>query len=219
MKNTARKAGSSLTAISLALAAIEPAAGEQLVLEEVVVTAQIREQGLQDAPTAVSAMSYDQIGDQGFTNLQDITLFMPNVNINEGAATANIFIRGIGSGTNAGFEQSVGMYIDRVYSGRGQLTRVPFTMDLARIEVLKGPQDILFGKNRIAGAINVTSQLPSHDFDGYVEAQVAPDDGEQIYTGVINGGLTDTLAGRLAVPAADVIVLANPGSGASTFTS
>ncbi len=187
---------------ALALAVITPSAhvlAEQLMLEEIVVTAQKREQSLQDVPIAVAAMSGEKINDSGITDLEELTLYIPNVNINQGQATPNLFIRGVGSGTNAGFEQSVGLYVDSIYSGRGQMAKVPLTLDLQRVEILKGPQGILFGKNTIGGAVNVTTARASQEFEGYVDALYDPEDGEQVYTGVVNGGLTDTLAGRLAV--------------------
>ncbi len=188
-----------LTTLALAIAPAQHALSQQLMLEEVIVTAQKREQSLQDVPIAVAAMSGEKINDVGIQDLEELTLYIPNVNINQGRGAPNLFIRGVGSGTNAGFEQSVGLYIDGIYSGRGQLAKVPLTLDLARVEILKGPQGILFGKNTIGGAINITSARPSHDFEGYVEALWEPENNEQIYTGVINGGLTDNLAGRLAV--------------------
>lgn len=187
------------TALALAVMAPVPATMAQLMLEEVVVTAQKREQSLQDVPIAVAAMSGEKINDTGITDLEELTLYVPNVSINQGQSQPNLFIRGVGSGTNAGFEQSVGLYVDGIYSGRGQLAKVPLTLDLQRVEILKGPQGILFGKNTIGGAVNITTARPDHEFEAYVEALYEPDDGEQIYTGVINGGLTDTLAGRLAV--------------------
>jgi len=171
----------------------------QLALEEVVVTAQKREQGLQDVPISITAVSGERIADIGITGLQELTLYTPNVKINSGQATPNLFVRGIGSGTNAGFEQSVGMFIDGVYSGRGALANVPMTMDLQRVEILKGPQGILFGKSTIGGAINITTARPSDEFEASVDAYVAPEDNEQIYTGVVTGPLGETLSGRLAV--------------------
>lgn len=173
-------------------------AAQALILEEVTVTAQKREQGLQDVPVAVTAVSGEKINDIGITDLEEVTLYTPNVNINRGQAQPNIFIRGVGSGTNSGFEQSVGLYIDGVYSGRGQLATVPMTMDLERIEILKGPQGILFGKNTIGGAINVTSAKPSDEFEAMVDALYEPEDGEQIYNLMVSGPLTDNLSGRLA---------------------
>jgi outer membrane receptor protein involved in Fe transport len=184
------------TALALALS---PMALAQPMLEEVIVTAQKRAESLQDVPISVSAMSGEKITNTGITDLQELTLYIPNVNINQGQAQPNLFIRGVGSGTNAGFEQSVGMYIDGVYSGRGALAAVPLTMDLERVEVLKGPQGILFGKNTIGGAINITTAKPSFDFEGMVDALYSDDDGEQQYNLMLNGGITDKLAGRLAV--------------------
>ena len=156
----------SVTALALALSPL--AVHAQPMLEEVIVTAQKRAESLQDVPISVSAMSGEKINNTGITNLQELTLYIPNVNINQGQAQPNLYIRGVGSGTNAGFEQSVGMYIDGIYSGRGALAAVPLTMDLERVEVLKGPQGILFGKNTIGGAINITTARPSFENEGMV---------------------------------------------------
>jgi iron complex outermembrane receptor protein len=175
------------------------ALAQGLQLEEVIVTAQKRTESLQDVPIAIIAMSGEKIDDFGITGLEELTQYTPNVTINNGAGTPNLFVRGVGSGTNAGFEQSVGMYIDGVYAGRGALAAVPTTMDLERIEILKGPQGILFGKNTVAGAVNITSAKPTDEFEGMVEALYSPDHGEQQYNLVLSGPLTDNLSGRLAV--------------------
>ena len=188
--------------ISLAVAAAitgSSAWAQGLMLEEVIVTAQKRAQNLQDVPIAVSALSGEKINDIGIVDLQEVTLYTPNVNINSGASQPNLFIRGVGSGTNSGFEQSVGLYIDGVYSGRGQLAGVPLTMDLERVEILKGPQGILFGKNTIAGAINITSAQPTDEFMASIDVLYEPDHGEELVTLVVNGPLTDNLSGRLAM--------------------
>jgi len=187
-----------LTALALAIAPV-PQTMAQLVLEEVLVTAQKRTESLQDVPIAIAAMSGEKMEDNGILDLEELTQYIPNVNINQGRATPNLFIRGVGSGTNAGFEQSVGMYVDGVYSGRGPLANVPITWDVGRVEVLKGPQGILFGKNTIGGAINITTNRPSDEFEASVDVLYEPDHGEQVFSGVISGGLTDTLAGRIAV--------------------
>lgn len=187
-----------LSALALALAPTS-AAFAQLMLEEVIVTAQKRSESLQDVPISIATMSGEKIDDTGITSLQELTQYIPNVTVNAGAGTPNLFIRGVGSGTNQGFEQSVGMYIDGVYAGRGPLAAVPTTMDLERVEILKGPQGILFGKNTIAGAINITTAKPGDEFEGLVEALYSPDHGEQQYNLVLSGPLTDDLSGRLAV--------------------
>ena len=187
-------------AISSAGITLTPAPAQaQLVLEEVIVTAQKRAESLQDVPISVAAMSGEKMEDNGILDLEELTQYMPNVNINQGRAQPNLFIRGVGSGTNAGFEQSVGMYIDGVYSGRGPMSNIPITWDVARVEVLKGPQGILFGKNTIGGAINITTNRPTQEFEGSIEALWEPDDNEQVYSGVISGGITDRVAGRVAV--------------------
>ena len=97
-RRTFRVPHMALTAIALALAPVSQTMA-QLMLEEVVVTAQKRPQGLQDVPVAIAAVSGEKINDLGITNLEEITLYTPNVNINKGQASPNIFIRGIGSGT------------------------------------------------------------------------------------------------------------------------
>ncbi|MEO0438894.1 MAG: TonB-dependent receptor plug domain-containing protein, partial [Pseudomonadota bacterium] len=191
-----------LQVLPIGCAALLPAihsVAQQPVLEEVMVTAQLRAESALDVPISIAAVDGERIGDLAITNLQELTTYIPNVNINSGALTPNLFIRGIGSGTNAGFEQSVGMYIDGVYAGRASLSAVPITMDLERVEVLKGPQGILFGRNAIAGAISITSAKPSDEFEGSVEALWAPDHNEQQYNLMVSGPLSDTLAGRLAV--------------------
>jgi len=172
---------------------------EGFQLEEIIVTAQKRSEGLQDVPISITAVSGEKIDDVGITSLHELTQYMPNVTVNVGAGTPNLFIRGVGSGTNQGFEQSVGMYIDGVYAGRGPLAAVPTTMDLERVEVLKGPQAILFGKNTVAGAINTTAAKPSDEFEGLVEVLYSPDHGEQQSNLVLSGPLSDSLSGRLAV--------------------
>jgi outer membrane receptor protein involved in Fe transport len=116
-------------------------------LEEIVVTAQVREQRLQDVPVSVSTVSGDKILDAGIEKLENLQAYVPNLVMSETGISTHIYIRGIGSGINPGFEQSVGMYFDGIYYGRSQLTRAPF-LDLARVEVLRGPQNILLGKNR-----------------------------------------------------------------------
>jgi iron complex outermembrane recepter protein len=189
----------SALALALPITVGSNSALAQLLLEEVIVTAQKRTESLQDVPISITAVSGEKIDDIGITELEEITQYMPNVTINTGAGTPNLFVRGVGSGTNAGFEQSVGMYIDGVYAGRGALAAVPTTMDLERVEILKGPQGILFGKNTVAGAINITTAKPTDEFEGMVEALYEHDHGEQQYNVVLSGPLSDTLSGRLAV--------------------
>jgi len=102
-------------------------------LEEVIVTAQKRAQSLQDVPISVSAVGGEKLAEAGIENLQDLSAYVPNLKIVEGGFVPQMFIRGIGSGSNQGFEQSVGTYSDGVYMGRSMQSRSSF-MDLERVE-------------------------------------------------------------------------------------
>lgn len=167
-------------------------------LEEVVVTATKRVESLQDVPISVNAVSQEKMEEFGIDRIENLASYVPNLSMSETGIGTNIYIRGIGSGINPGFEQSTGMYMDGIYYGRAQLARAPF-LDLARVEVLRGPQPILFGKNSIAGAINMITAKPTDEFEGSISALYEPDHGELEGTVVLSGPLTDNLGGRLAV--------------------
>ena len=111
------------SAITLTAVCSAHAVAQGLMLEEVIVTAQKRTENLQDVPISIIAISGEKVNDFAIIDLQELTTYVPNVTINNGAGTPNLFIRGVGSGTNSGFEQSVGMFIDGVYAGRGALAR------------------------------------------------------------------------------------------------
>ncbi len=186
--------------VLLAMAGVTESLASTAVLEEVIVTAQKRAQSLQDVPISMTAVSGTKIEDAGITNMQSLSGHVPGLQIGQGAINDNIFIRGIGSGNNRAFEQSVGMYIDGVYMGRSHQYRSPF-LDVERVEVLRGPQGVLFGKNTVAGAINITtaSAAPGDDFSGSVRAEYEPDQNTHNVTAAPRGSLSDTLAARLAV--------------------
>lgn len=167
------------------------------VLEEVIVTAQMRAESLQDVPISISAISGAKMMEAGIDKIEDLQAYVPNLTMSETGIGTNIYIRGIGSGINQGFEQSVGMYVDGVSYGRAQLSRAPF-LDLERVEVLRGPQNILFGKNSIAGALSVITAKPGDEFEGSVSALYEPDHGEEVYDLVLSGPITDDLGARLA---------------------
>ncbi|MEH6581892.1 MAG: TonB-dependent receptor [Halioglobus sp.] len=189
---------SRFTLSAMALAVASTSALAQPMLEEVVVTATKREVGLQDVPIALSVMSGEKISEQGIESLEDLAIFMPNVHIAEASGGDQLFIRGIGSGVNYGFEQSVGTFIDGVYFGRGQASRSSF-LDVARVEILKGPQSTLFGKNTIAGAINITTAGPSDTFEGSVEANYEPEFDHWNTTLMLSGPITETLGARFVI--------------------
>ncbi len=166
-------------------------------LEEVIVTAQKRAENLQDVPISVTTVGGEKIQDNTIMNFAALADFVPSLHIADASVNTNIYMRGIGSGNNRGFEQSVGMYLDGVYLGRGRQYRSGL-MDIERIEVLRGPQGTLFGKNTVAGAINISSASPivGDGPSGELNASVEGNGGS-IYEGFIQGG-GDTLAVRAA---------------------
>ena len=140
------------------------ATAQSSMLEEVVVTAQKKEETLQDAPIAITALTASTIDDLDIANVVDLAGMAPNVHIintpsNNTAAT--IAIRG-GSTTNPAitWEPTVGMYLDGVYLGKGQGS-IFDVVDLERVEILRGPQGTLYGRNTLGGAINLISKKPS----------------------------------------------------------
>ena len=144
-------------------------------LEEITVTAQRREQSLQDVPIAISAFSGDQLAARGITDTYDLVRNVPNLtgNANVGVGTSSsLYIRGIGNAESiATFDIPVGTYVDDVYISRQNHNN--FSMfDVERIEVLRGPQGTLFGRNTTGGAINVVMRKPGTEQKGYIEAGV-----------------------------------------------
>ncbi len=134
----------------------------QLVLEEVIVTARRRAEELQDTPVAISAFSAEELKVQGIANTRDLQLSVPGLNFAEmGAKAPAIFIRGVGQKEAiAALDPGVGVYINSIYIARtdSQLLDI---MDTESVQVLRGPQGTLFGKNNTGGALLVTTQLPN----------------------------------------------------------
>ena len=146
-------------------------AQEQGIIEEIIVTAQKREQNIQDIPVAVTALSGEQLVEHGITDMFDLQQNAPALRVGQSqtATTANFNIRGIGtSSQNFGLESSVGLYVDGVYRAR-QSALINELADVERVEVLRGPQGTLFGRNSSAGAVLLNTVAPSHETDGYFE--------------------------------------------------
>lgn len=154
-------------------------------LEEIVVTAQKREEGLSKVPISIAAVSGEAISKKGDANLEQISSSVPNLRITQTGIANRIAIRGISSGDNKGFEQSAAMFVDGIYYGRDQLVRMPI-VDVERIEVLRGPQPTLFGKNAIAGAISIINKKPDDKLGGSLNGSYEFNHDETQLTGVIN---------------------------------
>jgi outer membrane receptor protein involved in Fe transport len=178
----------------------ENPAEEQNSVDAIVVTAQRREQSLQDVPVVVTAVSEEQLEDAGVRDIKDLQLLVPGLVVtsttSEVVTTARI--RGVGTvGDNPGLESSVGVTIDGVYRPRNGVGFNDLG-EISRIEVLKGPQGTLFGRNTSAGVINVLTEAPSFNFG--VEAELtAGNYGNFRGAGSVTGPITDKIAGRLFI--------------------
>jgi outer membrane receptor protein involved in Fe transport len=199
-----------LAGLALGNAAVAQDEMPERVLEEIVVTATKREQSLQDVAISVNVMTGDKMNEAGINNIENLSAYVPNLIMSETGIGNNIYIRGIGSGINPGVEQSSAMFVDGIHYGRGQLYRAPL-FDMQRVEVLRGPQSILFGKNAISGAISVLTAQPTDEFEGSISALYEPDHEEQELSVVLSGPLGDSFAARLAVRKRDMAgYISNP---------
>lgn len=173
-------------------------------LEEVVVTAQKREQSLQDVGITISAMSGDTIEKLGVYDSNDLANSIPNLNIESPAGEGGVsvvFIRGVGlndfATNNSG---PVGFYIDEVYAGSSN-SHSAALFDIDRIEVLKGPQGTLYGRNTTGGAISLVSRKPGAETEGYMRGSYgnySSGEGEYRIEAAGGGSLSDTLQARVA---------------------
>ena len=169
------------------------------LLEEVIVTAKKREESLQDVSISVTAFSRDVLRDIGLSNSNDLGQYVPGVIIAppSGNQQAKSFIRGSGAVDFAANTQTtVGVYVDEVYL-HNTFMHTMQTFDLERIEVLRGPQGTLYGRNATGGAINYITAKPTREFSGYTKAGYGSYDAVQL-EGAVSGPLTDSLAGRIA---------------------
>lgn len=172
-------------------------------LEEVIVTARKREENLQKVPMAVSVLSAQTIADAGLMRLQDITSLVPNMTYLESNSNkfTNLTLRGISSGGGLGNDPAIGVYIDEVYVSRDSGFNADL-MDVQRVEVLKGPQGTLFGRNTAVGALNISTKKPGEELEG----QLLVDIGDYDYTrygALISAPLSDNLAGKISVVTAE----------------
>jgi len=165
---------------------------------EIIVTAQKREQRLIDVPISIIAKTGAELQNAGLNDFNDVAARVPNLLINDTPANKQIIIRGIGTtGNSFSFEQSVALFVDGIYGGRNRQYNQPF-LDIERLEVLRGPQGALFGRNTGAGAISITTARPSQEVlvDAFAEYEVRTESFNA--TAVVNGPINDTLSIRIA---------------------
>ncbi|MDE2597224.1 MAG: TonB-dependent receptor [Sphingomonadales bacterium] len=166
---------------------------------EIVVTATKREQTLQDVPVAVSVTTAETIERAQIRDIRDLSTVVPSLRVNQlqSSANTNFYIRGFGNGANnAGIEPSVGLFVDGVYRSRSA-SMIADLPDVQRVEVLRGPQSTLFGKNASAGVISLVTREPKFTFGGNVEASYG-NRNALVVKGVVTGPLAETVAVSLA---------------------
>jgi iron complex outermembrane recepter protein len=215
------QAGSLTLSLLLALATTPAAAGEIAAADdsaaaagdtaaqveggsyggEIIVTARRRQETAQEVPIAISVVDGEQIDNTGSFNVGRLTQLAPTLQFySSNPRNTAVNIRGLGAPfglTNDGIEQGVGIYVDDVYYSRVASSTFDF-LDVAQIEVLRGPQGTLYGKNTTAGAINITTNQPTFDFEGKAEVSIGNFNFKQAKA-AISGPLSDKLAARIAV--------------------
>ena len=176
---------------------IIPAALYAQGLEEIVVTAQRREQSLQEVPISITTVNAEEIRALGIRTVEDLDTFSPSVEIQYNLHSPSITIRGMGSNVaNMSIEQSAPMFVDGITYGRASMMAAGM-LDVERIEVLNGPQPISFGQNATAGAFSITNKKPTAEWEGYVNSDVG-NFGRITFDGASGGPINDQWGIRVA---------------------
>ena len=188
------------TAVSSALFATAPSHAQQL--EEIVVTAQKRAESLQDAPLAISAYSEESLENYGIADMSDLVLSTPTLNAYDfptSTSNVSLFLRGFGNTDSQTLtvDNPVGVYIDGVYIARTTGATVD-VIDLERVEILRGPQGTLYGRNSTAGAISFISKKPSEEFGGSIKASLG-NFGYQNLAGSVDAPISDSLRSKFSI--------------------
>ncbi|MXO72067.1 TonB-dependent receptor [Alteraurantiacibacter buctensis] len=182
-------------------ASTQPEADDTAPDDAIIVTARRREEQSQDIPLAISVVGGEQLDNTGAFNVGRLQQLTPTVQYySSNPRNTSLSIRGIGAPfglTNDGFEQGVGIYVDDIYYSRVASATFDF-LDVAQIEVLRGPQGTLYGKNTTAGAINIQTNQPSFTPEGRIEATIGNLGFKQVKA-ALSGPLSDNVAARLAL--------------------
>jgi iron complex outermembrane receptor protein len=173
----------------------ESKGGYSLQLEEVVVTAQKREENYMSVPVTVNAFTAQDMANTGAVSIQDIDNFIPGFEVSNGGATqVGITMRGVSSpNISSGGDPSIATFYDGSYMPRA-VTSIPFT-DIARTEILKGPQGTLFGRNATVGVINIVPNNPGDEFEAFVKTRLGNYNLVRL-EGMVNAPITDNVAVR-----------------------
>jgi iron complex outermembrane recepter protein len=184
--------------LSVAGALLWATTASAAVIEEVVVVAQKRAQSVQEVPISITAFSGDDLEARGLNDLQRLAAFVPNFDLpgSNNIRNSQVRIRGIGTtGTNPGIESSVGVFLDGLYMPTGAMSLGELA-DISTVEILRGPQGTLYGRNTPVGAVNINTRRPEQRFDAMVRGGIGAYGGRMV-NGFVGGGLGDQVAGRL----------------------
>lgn len=199
MKKSILVTGAGIAALLLGTSATAQTAGGDAALEEIVVTAQKRSERLQDVPLAVSVVSGATLAASGAVNLEGAQFLVPSLTVRKAGTTLNqvLFLRGVGTSTfSIAGEPSVSTVVDGVvYNRAGEA--FSDLIDIDRLEVLRGPQGTLFGKNSSAGVINIVTKRPGADFGGFAEAAYFSGGDEYRLRGALDLPLSDMVKSRV----------------------
>lgn len=186
--------------INQAIAQEETATTKESDVEVILVSATKRAANIQDVPVSVAMVTAEQMDKIGINDMEDLSILIPNFEINSAGILPNLYVRGLGGGTSHSIEQSVGRFVDDVYISRAAINLHPF-MDVDAVEVLRGPQGTLFGKNTAAGAMILRTANPDSTFGYGIDVSAstfATTGGTKELSGFVTGALSDTVDARLA---------------------
>lgn len=180
---------------------VQQSTAEEDDIERIQVSATRRIESLNEVPVSVAAVDAKMLRDTGITDLAELSTYIPNFEVSDASILPNLYVRGIGSGTTHSIEQSVGRFIDDVYIGRAAIN-LHGMMDVEMVEVLRGPQGTLFGKNTLAGAMIIQTANPTQDFEFGVDlsaSRYSSVGGVNTVNTFVSGSLGENLRGRLAL--------------------
>lgn len=171
---------------------------ETQILNTIVVTAQKRPQPAQDVPISITVLGQGDLEKARGATLEDIQQLVPSFSMENQAGFNVLTIRGVGGGgRNIGFDPRVGVYLDGIYMGQAQALRQPL-FDVEQVEVLRGPQGHLFGRNSVAGAVNITTHAPTGELEGSLRGGVGNKGVQEGYA-TISGPLSEKVLGKISV--------------------
>lgn len=188
----------SIVAWTMAACILLPAQAPAQQIEEVVIGAERSENAPIDDLSSASVLDGEKLADAGIENIEDVAAYVPNLVLTETSTGTNIVIRGIGAGVNQGFDQSVGLYADGVPLPRSQMARAPF-LDLAGVQVLRGPQYVKDGNYSIAGSVHMVSRAAADEFEFDINSTYIPSQNEKKLLLTLGTPITEKLGLRLAL--------------------